>query len=62
MQVLGRDVIKENGRENQTLLTQLQVKPFIGEACGSENVKGMDSGTGRRLCWLGVVLFLFFFF
>ena len=54
---IGRDAIKENGGEKQMLLTQLQVKPFIGEACGSENVKGMDSRAGRRLCWL-----VFFFF
>lgn len=24
---------------------------------GSENVKGMDSGTGHRLCWLSVLVF-----
>lgn len=56
---IGRDAIKENREEKQTLLTQLQVKPFIGEACGSENVKGMDSRAGRRLCWLVFVCFFF---
>ena len=56
---IERDAIKENREEKQTLLTQLQVKPFIGEACGSENVKGMDSRAGRRLCWLVFVCFFF---